>query len=169
MMTVSFIQPQPPSENLPPIKPRASRLSAFPALTSIRELTLCQAKSIKTVSFISTPATIRELTLCQDKNIKTVRFNPAPATIRNILSFKPRALRLSASFQLQPPLEHLPPVKPRASRLSASFQLEPHERTYILLKHKYHSNMKIMRDSDTKTDFVTIMIHFVSTNFPIGL
>src|SRR6266481_4716661 len=75
-------------------------------------------KGIKTVSFISAPATMRELTRCQGKN-------------------GARASRLSASLQLQPTGE-LTSCQgrndARASRLSASFQLQPPRENLLSVK-----------------------------------
>jgi len=96
----------------------------------MRELTLCEAKnamSIKTVSFISAPATMRELTFCQAKNT-------------------PRESRLSASFQLQPPWENLHSVKIIMPQEHQDCQLysssSHHEETYQLSSQECHKSIK---------------------------
>jgi len=88
------LQLQSPSENLPTVKPRASRLSAALQLQTTRELAHCQAKSMKTVSFIPGPDIIRELsTFCQVKSINTISFIPALATMRKLTAYQATSIK----------------------------------------------------------------------------
>jgi hypothetical protein len=95
-------QLQPPWQNLPTVKPRmppAHQDSQLHSSSSHHDRTYLLSiqgchKHIKTVSFITAPATMTELTLCQAKD--------AASTSRQ-----------SASFHLQPPWQNLLSVKPR--------------------------------------------------------
>ena len=133
-LSASF-QLQPPSVNLPSVKPKMTQEHQdcqLPSSSSQHQRTYRLSsqeypKSIKTVSFIPALASIRKLTGCQAKNT-------------------PRVSRLSASSQLQLASENLLSVKPRIPQEHQDCQLYSssihHDRTYILPSQEFPKTIK---------------------------